>query len=117
MFGRNNSRFFNQGFETLEYTAASILDMDWHVITDIKERDVTQFDKESIARMGLIPQILPRYLSPNFIHFVKYEMVNLIILKEIIYSSVIFFYMHQHFLILLLLCLEPDRFLHKYLSG
>ena len=64
----DNSRFFNQGFETLEYIAASILDMDWHVITDTRERDVTQFDKESIARMGLIPQILPRYLSPNFIH-------------------------------------------------
>jgi peptidyl-dipeptidase Dcp len=64
----NNSRYFNQGFETLEYIAASLLDMDWHVITDTAERDVAQFDKASIEKMGLIPQIWPRYLSTNFIH-------------------------------------------------
>jgi peptidyl-dipeptidase Dcp len=64
----DNSRFFNQGFETLEYIAASLLDMDWHVITDTEERDVMQFEKESITKMGLIPQIWPRYLTTNFIH-------------------------------------------------
>jgi len=64
----DNSRFFNQGFETLEYIAASLLDMDWHVITDAEERDVMQFEKESIAKMGLIPQIWPRYMTTNFIH-------------------------------------------------
>jgi len=63
-----NSKFFNQGFETGEYIAASILDMDWHTLTDSKEQDVNQFEKESIAKMGLIPEILPRYLSTNFIH-------------------------------------------------
>ena len=64
----DNSRFFNQGFETLEYIAASLLDMDWHVITDSGERDVTQFEKESITKMGLIPQVWPRYLTTNFLH-------------------------------------------------
>ena len=64
----DNSRYFNQGFETLEYIAASLLDMDWHVITDTAEKDVTQFEKESITKMGLIPQIWPRYLTTNFIH-------------------------------------------------
>ncbi len=64
----NNARYFNQGFETLEYIAASLLDMDWHVITDTVEKDVTQFEKESIVKMGLIPQIQPRYLTTNFIH-------------------------------------------------
>jgi peptidyl-dipeptidase Dcp len=64
----DNSRFFNQGFETLEYIAASLLDMDWHTITDTVEKNVTQFEKESILKMGLIPQIWPRYLSTNFIH-------------------------------------------------
>ncbi len=64
----DNSRFFNQGFETLEYIAASLLDMDWHVIADTVERDVPQFEKESILKMGLIPQIWPRYLTTNFIH-------------------------------------------------
>ena len=64
----HNSRFFNQGFETLEYIAASLLDMDWHVITDTTEIDVSQFEKESIKKMGLIPEIWPRYLTTNFIH-------------------------------------------------
>ncbi len=64
----DNSRFFNQGFETLEYIAASLLDMDWHVITDTEEKDVMQFERESITKMGLIPQIWPRYLTTNFIH-------------------------------------------------
>ena len=64
----HNSRFFNQGFETLEYIAASLLDMDWHVITDTTEKDVSQFEKESINKMGLIPEIWPRYLTTNFLH-------------------------------------------------
>ncbi|MGB5287794.1 MAG: M3 family metallopeptidase, partial [Ignavibacteriaceae bacterium] len=64
----DNSRFFNQGFETLEYIAASLLDMDWHVITEAVEKDVAQFEKESVTKMGLIPQIWPRYLTTNFIH-------------------------------------------------
>jgi peptidyl-dipeptidase Dcp len=64
----NDSRFFNQGFETLEYIAASILDMDYHVLTDSKEIDVEKFEKEAIQKMGLIPELLPRYLTTNFIH-------------------------------------------------
>jgi peptidyl-dipeptidase Dcp len=64
----DNSRFFNQGFETLEYIAASILDMDYHVLTDPKEIDVENFEKDAIKRMGLIPEVLPRYLTTNFIH-------------------------------------------------
>jgi peptidyl-dipeptidase Dcp len=64
----DNSKYFNQGFETLEYIAASLLDMDWHVITDTVEKDVLLFEKASIKKMGLIPQIWPRYLTTNFIH-------------------------------------------------
>ena len=64
----HNARFFNQGFETLEYIAASKLDMDYHVLTDTKEIDVDKFEKEAIQNMGLIPEVLPRYLTTNFIH-------------------------------------------------
>jgi len=63
-----NASHFNQGFETLEYMAASILDMDWHSVTDTMPRDVEKFEKESIAKMGLIPEIWPRYMTTNFIH-------------------------------------------------
>jgi peptidyl-dipeptidase Dcp len=64
----HNSRLFNQGFETVEYIAASFLDMDWHTLMDDKERDVPAFEKESLTKIGLIPQIESRYQSTNFSH-------------------------------------------------
>ncbi|MGE5679989.1 MAG: M3 family metallopeptidase [Bacillota bacterium] len=67
-----NSKYFNQGFETLEALAASILDMDYHLLTEDKEVDVEKFEKESLEKMGLIPQILPRYLTTNFIHIASW---------------------------------------------
>ena len=63
-----NSGLFNQGFETVEYLAASFLDMDWHTITDTTGRDVTEFEKASLTKIGLIPQIESRYQSTNFLH-------------------------------------------------
>ncbi len=64
------SRLFNQGFETVEYLAASFLDMDWHTLSDTNERDVQQFEKQSFAKIGLIPQIQSRYQSTNFSHMI-----------------------------------------------
>ena len=63
-----NASLFNQGFETLEYLAASYLDMDWHTITDPVEYDAIKFENESMGRIGLIPEILPRYRSSYFNH-------------------------------------------------
>jgi len=63
-----NSSLFNQGFDTVEYLAASFLDMDWHTITDTTERNVPEFEKESLNKIGLIPQIESRYQSTNFLH-------------------------------------------------
>jgi len=63
-----NSNLFNQGFETVEYLAASFLDMDWHTISDTTERNVTEFEKASLAKIGLIPEIESRYQSTNFLH-------------------------------------------------
>ncbi len=63
---------FNQGFETLEYTAASILDMDYHTVKDPAELDIPKFEKASIKKMGLIPEIWPRYMTTNFIHIASW---------------------------------------------
>jgi peptidyl-dipeptidase Dcp len=63
-----NSSLFNQGFETVEYLAASYLDMDWHTIKDSKEKDVPTFEKNSLMKIGLIPEIESRYQSTNFAH-------------------------------------------------
>ncbi|KAB2908282.1 MAG: M3 family metallopeptidase [Ignavibacteriales bacterium] len=59
---------FNQGFETGEYIAASILDLDYHTLTDAAEPDVPSFEAKSLAHMGIIPEFLPRYMSTNFLH-------------------------------------------------
>ncbi|MGD8305384.1 MAG: M3 family metallopeptidase [Ignavibacteria bacterium] len=63
-----NASLFNQGFETVEYLAASFLDMDWHTITDVVEYDVIEFENESMERIELIPEIIPRYRSTYFNH-------------------------------------------------
>ena len=59
---------FGQGFATVEYMAASLLDMDWHTLTDTKPQDTAAFEKASLAKWGLISEIPPRYRSPYFNH-------------------------------------------------
>jgi len=63
-----NASLFNQGFATTEYLAASFLDMDWHTLTDPEEMDPHEFENKSMARIGLIPEIVVRYKSPYFRH-------------------------------------------------
>jgi len=62
------ARHFNQGFATVEYLAASYLDMNWHTLTDTTQQDVHQFENQSLNRIGLIPEIVVRYRSPYFSH-------------------------------------------------
>ncbi len=59
---------FGQGFATVEYMAASLLDMDWHTLTDPKPQDTAAFEKASLAKWGLLAEIPPRYRSPYFSH-------------------------------------------------
>ncbi len=59
---------FNQGFETGEYLAASFLDMDWHTAVLPDTIDVLDFEGKSMATIGLIPEIVPRYRSTYFNH-------------------------------------------------
>jgi peptidyl-dipeptidase Dcp len=59
---------FNQGFAMTEYLAASFLDMDWHTLTEPKLQDADAFEKASMSKWGLIPEILPRYRTPYFAH-------------------------------------------------
>lgn len=63
-----NSGKFNQGFATVEYLAASFLDMDWHTLTEPVEHDATEFENASMNKIGLIKQIVPRYRSTYFNH-------------------------------------------------
>jgi len=62
------SGLFNQGFVTVEYLAASILDLDYHELAAPAKVVPITFEKEAMAKAGLIPEILPRYRSTYFAH-------------------------------------------------
>jgi peptidyl-dipeptidase Dcp len=64
-----NSSKFGEGFKTTEYLAASFLDMDYHTSPEVAGKiDVLRFESASMDKIGLVPQIPPRYRSTYFQH-------------------------------------------------
>jgi peptidyl-dipeptidase Dcp len=62
------SNKYGQGFGTVEYLAASYLDMDYHILTEpLKENPMT-FENEEMTKLGLIPEIISRYRSTYYNH-------------------------------------------------
>ena len=60
---------FNQGFETVEYLAASLLDLEWHSLKgDENISDANAFENQIMKKYGLIEEIIPRYRSTYFSH-------------------------------------------------
>ena len=61
---------FNQGFNTVEYLGAALLDMDWHSIkAGTKITDVNAFEKAALEKHGIYyAPIMPRYRSSYFSH-------------------------------------------------
>ncbi|MFI3292468.1 MAG: M3 family metallopeptidase [Rikenellaceae bacterium] len=79
----SRSRYFNQGFMTLEVVAAALLDLDLHTCTDFESFDVDSFLTESLEiNRGMITQINPRYRLPYFSHLFTFD-----------YASGYYFYM------------------------
>ena len=61
---------FNQGFITVEYLAASSLDMEYHSLTEPVELNIGEFEKKAMEKYGLIKEIIPRYRSTYFNHII-----------------------------------------------
>jgi len=59
---------FNTGFTTVEYLAASSLDMEYHSLTEPVEVNSGEFEKNAMDKYGLISEIIPRYRSTYFRH-------------------------------------------------
>lgn len=60
---------YGQGFITAEYLAASLLDMDYHVLKEVPANlDVIKFENETLAKRGLPSQIPSRYRTTYFNH-------------------------------------------------
>ncbi|MEO1981534.1 MAG: M3 family metallopeptidase, partial [Fuerstiella sp.] len=61
---------FNQGFDTLEYMAAAILDLEWHTLSaDEIPDDIEAFEAATLKKYGIdISAVPPRYRTPYFAH-------------------------------------------------
>ena len=60
---------YGQGFATTEYLAASLLDMDFHVLKEVHEgADVMKFEETVLGERGLLKQIPSRYRTTYFNH-------------------------------------------------
>ncbi|MBY5921581.1 M3 family metallopeptidase [Ferrimonas balearica] len=61
---------FNLGFDTLEYLASALLDMEWHTISaDAKIDSVAGFEAKALEKHGVkLDAIPPRYKSTYFAH-------------------------------------------------
>jgi len=64
----NEANSFDVGFRTVEYMAATYLDLNWHTLTNNQLLDVNKFEKEAMDKIGLIDEILPRYRSTYYSH-------------------------------------------------
>ncbi|KJS56359.1 hypothetical protein VM98_07360 [Streptomyces rubellomurinus subsp. indigoferus] len=61
---------FGQGFRTVEYLAATLLDWAWHTVPQGQEvADAEEFEARALADVGLaVPAIPPRYRTAYFQH-------------------------------------------------
>lgn len=63
-----NAGTFDQGFATTEYLASAILDFDYYSVTSPIEIGAQEFEAQSMAKAGLINEIIPRHRSTHFQH-------------------------------------------------
>ena len=64
------ARTFNQGFQTVEYTASTLLDLELHTREDAGDLDVDSFEREVLERIGMPAEITPRHRIPHFQHII-----------------------------------------------
>ena len=64
------SRSFNQGYDTLEYMAAALVDMEWHSLpAGAPLQDVEKFEAGALKKHGVdFAAVPPRYKSTFFSH-------------------------------------------------
>ena len=62
------ARRFNQGFETVEYTACALVDMALHAAADPQGVDLDAFEAAELARIGMPREIVMRHRLPHFSH-------------------------------------------------
>jgi peptidyl-dipeptidase Dcp len=61
------SATFNQGFATVEYLSAALVDMKLHLASDQKI-DPDKFERETLEQLGMPKEIVLRHRLPHFLH-------------------------------------------------
>ena len=61
------SSTFNQGFATVEYLSAALIDMKLHLAGD-KKIDADAFERETLTQLGMPKEIVMRHRTPHFLH-------------------------------------------------
>ena len=62
------ARTFGQGFATVEYAAAAIVDLELHLLERPDDLDVTAFEQATLDRIGMPAEIVARHRTPHFAH-------------------------------------------------
>jgi peptidyl-dipeptidase Dcp len=63
----SRSATFNQGFATVEYLSAALIDMKLHLAGN-KKIDADTFERETLAQLGMPKEIVMRHRLPHFLH-------------------------------------------------
>ena len=63
----NRSATFNQGFATVEYLSAALIDMKLHLAGD-RKIDPDVFERETLTAMGMPNELVMRHRTPQFMH-------------------------------------------------
>jgi peptidyl-dipeptidase Dcp len=63
---------FNQGFSTTEYLASALMDMKYHT-TDPRGLDPREFERTTLAGLGMPRELVMRHRSPHFGHIFSSE--------------------------------------------
>jgi peptidyl-dipeptidase Dcp len=58
---------FNQGFATVEYLSAALIDMKLHLAGD-RKIDADAFERETLVQLGMPKEIVMRHRTPQFLH-------------------------------------------------
>lgn len=62
-----NAATFNSGFETVEYLSSALMDIKLH-LAGTQTIDPAVFEKETLAALGMPPEIVMRHRTPQFAH-------------------------------------------------
>jgi len=61
---------FNQGFATVEYVASALVDMELHGLKEADDLNVTEFERDTLERLGMPQEIVMRHRTPHFLHII-----------------------------------------------